>query len=311
MEKDLEQVEEKSKLRQFYDHQYKRLLIIPFLLLVIAVIILGVKFSSTGNFVEKDVSLKGGVTVTVPSTLLIDNSGLEAVLKEAYPSNDIDVRALKRLGSQVGFIVNADIDGSKREVVDAFIQTIEGYTGLVLNDADYSLEFIGSSLGASFFKEIIRAMIYSFILMGIVIFIYFRSLVPSVTVVFAVFSDLIVTLGIVSLFGIQLSSAGIAAFLMIIGYSVDTNVLLSNKVLKTKEGTVLDRIFVAMKTGMMMTSTTLVVVIVSLFFTQSEVIRQIMTILLIGLCVDLINTWIQNAGLLRLHLEKKHKGENG
>jgi preprotein translocase subunit SecF len=32
-----------------------------------------------------------------------------------------------------------------------------------------------------------------------------------------------------------------------------------------------------------------------------------MIILLIGLGIDLINTWIQNAGLLRLYVERKQK----
>ena len=62
-----------------------------------------------------------------------------------------------------------------------------------------------------------------------------------------------------------------------------------------------------MKTGLTMTVTTLVAMTVALTITQSEVIRQIMIILLIGLVVDLINTWIQNVGLLRLYLERKAK----
>ncbi len=36
-----------------------------------------------------------------------------------------------------------------------------------------------------------------------------------------------------------------------------------------------------------------------------ETIIQIMTILLVGLIVDMINTWLQNVGILRWHLEKK------
>jgi preprotein translocase subunit SecF len=105
----------------------------------------------------------------------------------------------------------------------------------------------------------------------------------------------------------KLGTAGIAAFLMLIGYSVDTNILLSTKVIKRKEGTVLERIFGAMKTGLMMSTTTICAITVALIFTQSEVIRQIMTILLIGLLVDLVNTWIQNVGILRIYLERKHK----
>ena len=105
----------------------------------------------------------------------------------------------------------------------------------------------------------------------------------------------------------RLSTAGIAAFLMLIGYSVDTDILLSTRVLKRKEGTEMERIYGAMKTGITMSVTTLTAVSMALIFTQSEIIKQIMIILLIGLLVDLINTWIQNVGILRLYLERKAK----
>ena len=56
-----------------------------------------------------------------------------------------------------------------------------------------------------------------------------------------------------------------------------------------------------------MTITTLVALTVALIFAQSEVIKQIMTILLIGLSIDIINTWLQNCGLLLWYIEKKAK----
>ncbi len=65
-----------------------------------------------------------------------------------------------------------------------------------------------------------------------------------------------------------------------------------------------------MKTGLMMNLTTVIAIIIALFFTQSEVLRQIMTIVLIGLIVDLPHTWIQNAGILRWYLERKKHGES-
>ena len=46
-------------------------------------------------------------------------------------------------------------------------------------------------------------------------------------------------------------------------------------------------------------------VFASYFLTQSEVITQIMLILSIGLLLDIPNTWIQNAGILRWYLEWK------
>jgi len=115
-----------------------------------------------------------------------------------------------------------------------------------------------------------------------------------------------VRVAIFNLTGMKLSTAGIAAFLMLIGYSVDTDILLSSHLLKRKEGGMWVRLHSAFKTGIMMSVTTIAAITVSLIFSRSETITQIMVILLIGLLVDIIMTWIQNAGLLRWHLEKKH-----
>jgi preprotein translocase subunit SecF len=69
----------------------------------------------------------------------------------------------------------------------------------------------------------------------------------------------------------------------------------------------MERIMSSMNTGLTMTGTAIVAVTVAMFVTQSEIIRQIMTILLIGLIADLFTTWLQNVGLLRIYVEKKAK----
>ncbi len=141
------------------------------------------------------------------------------------------------------------------------------------------------------------------------IIMYYRKSMPSIAVILAAFSDIIITLAVFNILGFKLSTAGVAAFLMLIGYSVDTDILLSTKVLKSKHGTASLRIYEAMKTGIMMNLTTVVAIILGLIFAKAETIKQIMTILLIGLLVDLINTWIQNVSLLRIHLENKGKSQ--
>ena len=94
---------------------------------------------------------------------------------------------------------------------------------------------------------------------------------------------------------------------MLIGYSIDTDMLLTSRVLKRKEGTEIEKIIGAVKTGLTMTITTIAAVVVSLIFIESEIVKQIMLILLIGLFVDMIMTWIQNVGILRLYLEHQRK----
>ena len=115
------------------------------------------------------------------------------------------------------------------------------------------------------------------------------------------------TLVMVNILGISMSTAGIVAFLMLIGYSVDTDILLTTRILKRHEGSLNTRIFKAFKTGLTMTLTSLIAVLFALVVVKSfsVVLSQIFTILAIGLGFDILNTWITNASILKWYMEKK------
>jgi preprotein translocase subunit SecF len=144
------------------------------------------------------------------------------------------------------------------------------------------------------------------VVIGIVLLVmYIRYSIPSTAVVLAAFSTIVLTIAVVDILQMRISTAGIAAFLMLLGYSVDTDILLSTRVLKSTTGTVYERIVSTIKTGLTMTGATFASVVVSLIFTQSDVIREILTIIMIGLVGDVLFTWVQNSGILRLYLERK------
>lgn len=341
----------KEKIMHFYEKKYKILLIIPILLLVIAISQIAFQTITTGDFISKDVSLKGGMTITIPTEGPVDIAQITSALETNYPSHDISVRILSAGTEQKGIIVAADISVEDKDDAERFIVDLVELTSVSRNE--FSIEFMGSSLGASFFRETFTAILLAFLFMGAIVFLYFgdtvwhkvtvfgitilaaifiyagsgiifnilsvilvivlifmyiRFSIPSFAVIIAALSDIIITVAIVNMMGMKLSTAGIAAFLMLIGYSVDTDILLSTRVLKRKEGSIMDRIYGAMKTGLTMNFTTIIALIVGLILSQSVVISQIMIILLIGLFVDIINTWIQNVGILRLYLESKGQG---
>jgi len=139
------------------------------------------------------------------------------------------------------------------------------------------------------------------------LFIYWRFNVPSFAVVLSAFEDILMTLIVIDLLGMKLSSAGIIAFLMLIGYSVDTDILLTNRVLKGTEGSTNHRIFGAFKTGITMTVIAILAVLCSLILISSfsNTMSQIFTILAIGLCFDIYNTWVTNASLIKWYVERK------
>ncbi|MBI2549518.1 protein translocase subunit SecF [Candidatus Woesearchaeota archaeon] len=296
-----EETEHYTGLKGVYYRHYKILTILPLILLALALFSIALKFAFTGDFVNRGVSLKGGITVTV-SGAPIDAPELREYLLEQFPGNDIEVRSLSTAGAASGFIVDADIQ--TKEGFDELLAKIQEKTGISSPDY-YNVAVMGSSLGQSFFKEILIALGLAFLFMAIVVTLYFRLWVPSIAVILAAFSDIVMTLAVFNLLGLKLSSAGIAAFLMLIGYSVDTDILLTTRVLKRTKGTVFQRTIDAMKTGLTMTVTTMVAVLAAMILTPSEVLRQIMIVLFIGLIFDIINTWLQNAGILRWYAEKQ------
>ncbi|MDP3918961.1 MAG: protein translocase subunit SecF [Nanoarchaeota archaeon] len=283
----------KDSIRSVYYQHYKKLFFFPILLVVIAFIILGINFAQTGDIITKDVSLEGGTTATIQTDVSFPT--LEEDLKVVFPDGDFFVRELNEFGSDT--LVGVVIEASGVEV-DELTPVLEEIMGLELNENNYSVEFIGSSLGESFYKQMLFAILLAFLFMAIVVFITFRVFVPSFIVVFAAFADMVCTLAILSLFHVRLSTAGIAAILLLIGYSIDTDILLTTKILKRNEGSVFERLFGAMKTGLTMTATTVIALTVGYFVSSSLVLKQMFLIIVIGLLIDVIMTYAMNAGLL-------------
>jgi preprotein translocase subunit SecF len=153
--------------------------------------------------------------------------------------------------------------------------------------------------------------------MAIVVFLIFRTIVPSAAVVISAFADMAMTAAAMNLFGIQLSLGTTAALLMLIGYSVDSDILLTSRVLKRK-GTFDEKVSGAFRTGIIMTTTTFGAIFamwVVSWIGGIEIIHVISKVLLIGLLFDVMNTWLTNVGILKWYvnegkgsLQAKHRG---
>jgi len=288
-------------LKKIYEKKYKQLLLIPFSLLLIAIIILVYWNISTGEFVSKDITLKGGLMITVQTDTNIDVNQAKLDIEDELGVS-ASVKGLSSFGSggNLGYIFEVE-RLSDSELAKTAIVNVLGHE---LEEGSYTIEETSANLSKTFWNSTMKALALAFIFMACVVFFYFRKLVPSFAIILSAMSDFIITLAAINIFDIKLSMAGVAALLMLIGYSVDSNILLSVRVLKRHEGSVFDRISNAVVTGITMSGTTLTALLVIYLLTPSLVLKQITLILVIGLFIDFINTWIQNAGLLRLWLNK-------
>jgi len=286
--------------KNWHDKYYKILLVIPLTLLFFSLIYMGIFYSKNNDFIYKDISLTGGTSITIYEKT--DTSEIEKELSEKL--EDINIREIYDLVTreQIALIIETKTSGEEAK------QVIEDYLGYELIDGgNASFEFTGSSLSESFYKQLLIAILFAFILMAIVVFIIFRTLIPSAAVIISAFADILMTLVLANLLGVKISSAGIVAFLMLIGYSVDTDILLTTRILKRHEGDLNERILGAFKTGITMTLTSLLAVIFALIIVNSfsPLLSQIFTILAIGLGFDILNTWITNVSILKWYVEAK------
>jgi len=292
--------ENTTQSRNWHDKYYKLVLLIPIALLLFSLIYIGMFYSKNQDFFYKDISLTGGTSVTIYEQ--VDISDLEKSLSEKL--EDVNVKEIYDLVTreQKAIIIETKADS------DIAKEALEEYLGYeLINGENSSFEFTGSTLSESFYKQLLIAILFAFVLMALVVFIIFRTIAPSTTVILAVFADIVMTLTLINILGIKMSSAGIVALLMLIGYSVDTNILLTTRVLKRDEGSLNRRILGAFKTGITMTLTSLLAVVCALIIVKSFsiVLTQIFTILALGLGFDILNTWVTNVSILKWYIEGK------
>ncbi|MDD1694965.1 MAG: protein translocase subunit SecF [Methanoregula sp.] len=266
----------------------QQLVVIPLVLLVLSVLFVGYITFITGMPVTPGLDFSGGTAVTIRTTE--SHEQLQTVFA-AYPLQEIsDMNDAK-------FLKFGTMDDATSRSLSTLVN--EKYP-------DSSINQISETFGKSLQSQAFIALIFSFIGMAIVVFFTFRTFVPSVAVVLSAFADMAMTAAVMNFAGITLTLGTTAALLMLIGYSVDSDILLTTRVLK-RQGKLNDKINGAFHTGIIMTSTTFAAI--SVLFVVSwigsiQILMEISAVLLIGLFFDVINTWLTNVGILKWYVLK-------
>jgi preprotein translocase subunit SecF len=108
-----------------------------------------------------------------------------------------------------------------------------------------------------------------------------------------------------ALFGVRLSLASVAGLLMLIGYAVDTNILLTTHVLKRVSEQPREQVVDAMRTGLMMSGSTLVPLFALNLLTTAPQLYELTAVLIFGITIDIFNTWFLNASIISRYVEKR------
>ncbi len=188
--------------------------------------------------------------------------------------------------------------------------SVVSYMHKYVNFVTYSYNDVTPTLGAFFLTEVRNIIIIAFILVAIAVFFVFRTPIPSLALVFGAANDIIVALGAMGAFGIPLGVASIGGLLMLIGYSIDTELLSAIRILKRSEGTPSERAISTMKTGVTMTSAAIIsfttlFIIAYIVFIPTYI--EIAGVVIFGLIADVFTTWFGNSIMILWYKERRDK----
>ncbi|MCL5680058.1 MAG: hypothetical protein M1465_01820 [Candidatus Marsarchaeota archaeon] len=184
----------------------------------------------------------------------------------------------------------ANASGSYKSKIISEMRSVAPFTS-------YSYQEVTPTLGAFFLSNMVQIIIAAFIMIAIAVFAVFRIPIPSLAVVFGAANDILVALGAMGAFGIPMGLASVGGLLMLIGYSIDTEMLSSIRILKRSEDTATHRAFATMKTGTTMTIAAIIsfatlFTIAYVFYIPTYI--EIAGVVLFGLIADIFTTWFGN-----------------
>ncbi|KAB1198081.1 MULTISPECIES: protein translocase subunit SecF [Haloferax] len=263
----------------------RQLAAVPLAVLAVALLVIGGWYVATGAPVDPGVDFTGG------TELRIATDAPQTEVSAAFSSPPESIRSVPSENTYVlTFQAGSGVSTSQLE------QDAEA-AGYEVR----SIDTVSANFGADTQLLALGGVAVAFLGMSILVFAMFRTFVPSIAVVISAFSDIVIPVALMNILGIELSLGTVAALLMLIGYSVDSDILLNNHVLR-RSGDFYESTYRAMQTGVTMTLTSIAAMIVmtitaTLFGIQ--LLAAIGTVLVFGLTADLMNTYMLNVTLLR------------
>ncbi len=221
----------------------------------------------------------------------------DAVVQHFGTSRDILVRIAPREGQS-----NADISSAVMETLRSIEQ------------GDVSMrrvEFVGPQVGDELANDGGLALIYA--LITVMIYVGFRFEYRfAIGSVLALGHDVIITLGVFSLFQLDFDLTVVAAVLAVIGYSLNDTIVVFDRIRenfrKMRKGTSVEVVNASLNQTLsrtLMTSVTTLLVLIALFVVGGELIHGFATALIIGVVVGTYSSiYVASASALMLGISK-------
>lgn len=287
---------------RIYDN-YGRWALIPLAMFVMSLLVIGGQYAHDGSVLDRGVVFSGGTEVTFSVEGEFNTLEVEEILASHGRPGSNALREETQDGSRLR--VTIPPPQLENESVAASMLEENSIRNMSVNVEQFY--FATSAVAETFFLQAIWAFILAFTIMSVVIFTSFRDVIPAFAVVFAASADILFTIAVMSILEIPMTLGSLSALLMLIGYSVDTDIVLSSRVLKQKRGTLKEKIWSSVKTGVTMSSGGIaaftILYLISTWLVGSSELSAVASVMVIGLLADMPITWLGNTYILKEYVE--------
>jgi len=279
---------------------------VPAMIFSLVLIIIAIGSMATRGF-NFGIDFTGGtiIEVSYPQSVelesvrhALDKSGYgDAVVQHFGASTDVLIRIAPREGVTSAQLSDKVLASLKEENDKATMRRVE---------------YVGPQVGEELTNDGGLAMLYA--LLGILVYVALRFEYRfSVGSVAALVHDVIITLGVFSLFQLEFDLTVLAAILAVIGYSLNDTIVVFDRIRENfrimRKGSPEDVVNASLNQTLsrtLMTSFTTILVLLALFFFGGELIHGFATALLVGIFIGTYSSiYVASAAALALGVSKE------
>ncbi len=197
---------------------YKKFNVLSLILIIFSLILLLLKGLNYG------VDFKGGTLIEIRTDQKTNNISL---IRDSFNQMNLGDVSVKKFGNEKDFIVKFEKQNSNDP---KFIENIKTKLSNSIGEVDFRrVENVGPKVSSELLKSGIIAITLSLAAMLIYIWVRFEWQF-SLGAILAIFHDVIITLGVFSLFSLEVNLSIVAAVLTIVGYSMNDTVVIFDRV---------------------------------------------------------------------------------
>ena len=280
---------------------YKPFNILSIILIVLSILLLTFKGLNYG------VDFKGGTLIELRTD---QDSANISKIRDSFNQMNLGDVSVKNFGNETDFIVKFEKQNSNDP---KFIENLKNKLSSSIGAVDFRrIENVGPKVSAELLQSGIIAIGLSLAAMLIYIWIRFEWQF-SLGAIIALFHDVIITLGIFSLFSLEINLSIVAAVLTIVGYSMNDTVVIFDRVRENLRKFADIKIYELTNISInqtlsrtIITSATTLLALLSIFFFGGEILKGFSLAMILGVVFGTYSSiYIANPVLVFLKVSQR------